>query len=367
MSDNRGISCLGLCHPKYPVDALINSFSQASVIRFGWLDNFFNPKDSKNAIKVVSFPREKFARVHIINGPGMNNGRTQPHEITYKMSHDDCVKAIKRRDKKFLEKFRARCAHVADVAAHEPTGILQLAVSPWLEHKPMPVQVFKTLAAIVTEMIPQAAIVDNPVSGGFFPGFLREYHGNKAPKNVDIADLDGIDFETVDLQEYAARHQNAKVCYVWGFNDNGLDGKSAWKPPHLRTEWPGSRELKVYQEFVKPSALTIQSPLNSADTKGLKIMQSEDGDKRGFLWKLGDGKGHAVALLPPTISASKVVIKKDGHIVDTGRFRGKYTEDGSNRQIFDFSRHTSDYRHNSVLVADGRFGWVLDLPAFRID
>lgn len=367
MSDNRGISCLGLCHPKYPMNELMRAFSTASVIRFGWLDHFFNSKNSNNAIRLMALNRPKFCRVHIINGPGMNNGRTQSHEITYKLSHDACVKLIQKQDKRFLQAFRQRVQVVARVVSNAPAGTLELAVSPWLEHRPMPAQVFKTLAAIIAEELPQAAIVDNPVSGGFLPGYLREFHGPQAPKGIDIADLDGIDWEATDVRAFGERFHNARCCYIWGERDNGQTHKTPWKPPQQRIEWPRAREMQVYRELVRPNAFAICSPVNPIDTKGLTIQPAKDGAKQGFTWKLGDAKNYAVCLLPGRVDADKVVIVKDGQVIDRARFRARYAEDGSNRQIWDFTKHTSEYPHNSVLVADGRRGWVLELPAFRID
>jgi hypothetical protein len=57
---------------------------------------------------------------------------------------------------------------------------------------------------------------------------------------------------------------------------------------------------------------------------------------------------------------------KNGRVFDTGKFRGKYAEDKTNRLIYDFTKPLAWFSDNSVLHADGQC-WVLDKPQFRID
>lgn len=364
---NRGHSALGLCHPGFKFDMLVKSFKDSSVIRCGWLDHFFNSKNSNNAIKLIKLARQKFIRVHIINGPGLNNNRVQPHEITHGYTHKSLVSAIQKNDKRFLDKFRARCKVIGNICAKAPPGTLDLAISPWLEHQPIPAPVFKTLAAIVKEEIPQAAIVDNPVNGGFVPGFLREFHGDQAPRDIDIADLDGIDAEACDVRAFAERHKTAKACFYWTLRDNGFKPKESWLPPERRKSWIGVREMKLARYFIDPMALTAKSPVNPVDIRGLKLANPNDGWKKAFVWKCGEEKAYATALLPAITNFKTVVIKKDGAVIDIGRFRGRYTEDWSNRPIWDFRKHPADLPDNCVLVADNLVGWVLSKPGFRID
>ena len=53
MSNNRGRSSLGLCHPKYDVKGLISSFADVPVARFSYLHRFFNAKDFSNFEKLA--------------------------------------------------------------------------------------------------------------------------------------------------------------------------------------------------------------------------------------------------------------------------------------------------------------------------
>lgn len=366
MSDNRGRSPLLLSHPKFPVKGLIKTYQSATVIRGGNLDLFGNPKSEGNVIKIMRLPKRKIWRTHIINGPGLNNGRPQPHEITRGFDHDSLVRAIQRGDARFLDAFRRRCKVVAKVFAEAPAGTLEPLVSPWLEHRPIPEEVFRTLARIISEEIPAAEIVDNPVEGGFIRGFLRERH-NDVREKVDIVDLDGVDWEDLDLRSLAERHSSAKMVLIWGWGENGLDPKADWQVPQRRTAWTAKRELKMFRYFVRPDALDVRSPLNPKDLQGLRRRATPDGWKRDFVWKLGDGKDYATALFPTRFSRfKKVVIVKDGRVIDRGRYRGLYMSDGSRRQIWDFRRHIVEYPDNCVIRAD-RDAWVLEKPAFRID
>lgn len=368
MSDNRGRSTLGLCHPRYNLNRCIESFKGASVIRFGWLDLFFG--QPANATTMMRLERPKFCRIHIINGPGMNNGRTQPHEITYKETTQSVQRKVLDGNQAFLKAFESRCLVVRQVCNAAPPGTLELAVSPWLEHQNLDKRAFDRLAAICNRVFPEAAIVDNPVGNvPLFQGYIHEKHGiMDNPNHIDIVDLDGVDFEQIDLLAFGKKYQNCKVCYMWGLGENGVAKDEPWKPPQKRVNWSGGREALVYKDFMQPGALVEQSPLNPLDLKGVRVRHNpSDGWKRQFTWKLGEGKNHATVLFPREMRRFKnVQVFKNGQRVDVGRYRGIYSHDGSGRMIYDFSKHTSFFADNSVLVADGH-GWVLNKAVFRID
>lgn len=369
--DNRGRSSLGLCHPLYDVKGFIASFEQATEIRFGWLDKFFNEWTSYNAVQVIRLPKKKFCRVAIINGPGMNNSRTQPHEISYKETTKSLEAKILRGDREFLRKFNNRLNHVKQVTDQAPPGSLTLAISPWLEHEPITKKTFEILASEIRKVFgPNILIVDNPRHGPLIPGHLHERHGSKVnPAECDIVDLDGEDIETMEIQEVAERFKNVRCFYGWGLSENGNSkDQKDWLPPQKRTNFPKRREHEFYKYFMRPDALTINSPLDSQDIAGTKQQNPNDGFKREFVWKLGDGRNFAVCLFPRNFRQQfkSVVVKKNGKVIDRGRYRGKYTEDGTNRLIYDFTKHTSSFPDNCVVIAD-KNSWVIDKPQFRED
>jgi hypothetical protein len=372
MSDNRGRSCLGLCHPRFDVKGLIKSFDGATEIRAGWLDHFFNEKDSKNAATLCSLPHKKFIRVHIINGPGMNNNRTLPHEITFRETHESLCKKIADNDPVFMKKFRARLEAVKKCTDKAPAGTLELAISPWLERQEVSSEVFGKLANEIRAVFPNAHIVDNPrdVSVPFIIGqmVMRERHGDVPnPTLLDIVDMDGTDFEMVDIPKFMHRYENCRAVMLWGLGENGNWAADTWKPPSKRTGWTSSRENPIYKAFVQPFAemATLPNPVDLARIK--KRLNPHDGFKKDFIWKIGEWKKTAVAVFPRRFKSrfKTVEIYKEGKRVDKLKFRA-ILNDGSGRLIYDSTLHPTKVRKGSVLVADGN-GWVLDYPAYRID
>jgi hypothetical protein len=370
MTDNRGRSALGLCHHKFDVDGMIETFDAATKIRFGWLDLFFNARNSNNALKIIKLPQPKFCRVHIINGPGMNNVRTQPHEITYRETTQSVVKKILNDDKVFIAKFRARARALSDIFAQAPAGTLELAISPWLEHTEIPLKAFVKLAEIILEIIPHALIVDNP--RGVIPcfdGYLKEKHGDKPSTRADIVDLDGTDFEMIDVFSLMRRYSKSKAVFLWGLGENGNSrSDTTWLPPEKRTEFTSERELPCYKHFVRPDADQVLNDINPIDFKGVsKRFRARDGTKVDFVWKLGEWKSTAVCLFPRQFRGrfDNVEMRKDGRVIDRARFR-EIAADGTGRLIYDWNRHPCGYPDNCVIVADGN-AWVLDKPKFRID
>jgi hypothetical protein len=372
MRDNRGRSMLGLCHPKFNVAAAIKGFDNATEIRAGWLDLFFNAKDSNNAIKLMQQPKKKFIRIHVINGSGMNNNRTCPHEITYRETTATLCAKIQKNDAVFMGKFRKRLAVLRGIVNQAPAGTLDLAISPWLEHLPIPADVFNKLAAEVSAVFPEAKIVDNPrdVSTPFIAGpYFHERHGDVPdPKNLDLVDLDGSDFESVDVIKYMHRFANCRAVYLWGLGENGNWGTSNWLPPEKRVGWTSDREQPIYNYFLKQEADTVNSPVNPVDLVGVKTnLNPHDGWKREFVWKIAEWKKTVTIVFPRKFRSrfKAVEIRKDGRVIDKPTFRA-ILNDGTGRLIYDCRRRPTDFTDNSILVADGN-GWALDKPQFRID
>lgn len=381
MSDNRGRSSLGLCHPKYEINGLIDSFADASIARFSYLHRFFNAKDFSNFVKLVrGVKKPKSISIKIINGPGVNNGRTQPHEITYKETNRSIVNKIRTNDRNFIGKFESEVKTIrglVDIAKQSPGGVRELFISPWLEYQDVPTDAFKTLADIVRRYFSEAQIVSNPRDNkSFHKGFLREAHGDRPDPSVDLVDLDGRDWEgldnkgPVDMIAFANRYANCRRVDGWGLCENGNSkDQDGWLPPQKRTAFPKTRDHKFYRYWMRPDAIVVNSPLNSNDTKGKKVQDSTDGPKQGFVWKLGEGKGYGVCLLPSFVKSFKSAkIVKNGKTLDVGKSRGFYSHDPAHarRLIVDFKRHPSELPDNSVLVVDGNC-WILEKPQFRID
>lgn len=371
MSDNRGRSALGLCHPKFDLEGLLKTFENATEVRCGWLDLFFNT-DSKKAAALMRLEKPKFIRVHIINGPGMNNGRTCSHEITYRETTASVCAKVKKNDPTFMRKFEKRLQVVRGIVDQAPAGTLELAISPWLEHLPIGEDVFRKLASKVAQYFPEAKIVDNPrdPSTPFIPGpWYHERHGDVPdPKHLDIVDLDGTDFEFADVPAFMRRFKDCRAAYLWGLGENGNWAAETWQHPAQRTGWTSSRELPMYRDFVRPDADTITSEVAEADRRGVrKWHKAADGWKRDFVWKLAEWRRTAVIVFPRVFRSrfKNIELRKDGKVVDRPRFRA-ILNDGTGRLIYDCAFSPARYPDNTVLVADGH-GWILSQPQYRID
>lgn len=377
--NNRGVSSLGLCHPKYPVGQLLQTFPADHMV-FRWLDHAFNPKNSKNAVLLLKQPKMKKVSVHIINGPGLNNRRVQPHEITYGYTNEKLVRELQSSSERFIKKFRARLVALrAIIDKKHPDYPIDLAISPWLERTPLANRkVMERLWSETIRIFPEAHMIDNPVQGNFIKTpnwrFLKEKHGANPGPGIDIYDLDGEDWEGVDMAAYGKRGVGAWACFIWGYKDNLIKtvkdaaGKTVpvFQPFEKRTNAPTQRELKEYRYWMDDSALTPVAP-NPADTAGYVVQPVPDGSKTGFLWKLGEGKNHAVILLPKNMVTNRpdvIAINHNQKRIDTGEFRGFYHGDG--RPIYHLSRHIVDYPKGCVVIAHMRC-FPLQLPGLRID
>ncbi|CAB4151622.1 hypothetical protein UFOVP591_27 [uncultured Caudovirales phage] len=372
----RSISSLGACHPKYPIKQLRKVLEQCGKVQgeipIRWLDLFFNERNSKNVTSLMSLPFRKTLMPAIINGPGLNNNRVQPHEITYGYNQASLVKEIEKKGK-FLLKFEARVKTIKKIADKSTTKQMDLvAINPWLEHGKVSDLAMANLSSIIWQYFLQARIIDNPRGGSPFvvPKYYRELHGFNPDKNLWSNDLDGEDFFAGSLVDYYnnAVKNDVAYCFAWDVTQNGMSGKEpAWLPPQKRTYWPTSREFRVYEKWIE--GVDATSPLDAQDTKGLKVQPSNDGKKQDFVWKLGDGKNSATILFPKKhkVKFKSVKIVKNGKVICKPTFRGFYKEDKSNRQIWDcIGKHTSSFPDNCVIQADG-MAWIIEKAAFRVD
>lgn len=372
-ADNRGVSNLGLCHRNFTYDAIRQQFKHASVIRTKYLDNTFNPRGCGNLTLLLQETKPLDLTTVILNGPGLRNNRLEKHEIHYGYSISALDKAIRSRNEKFLSKFRSRLTLNAG-HLNTRSGITVHRVNPCLECDLSPAA-RKILIEETRKVFPNSIIIDNPYNQPCIPGLVCEKHGSAAnPPRPKIVDLDGEDYDSILPFSWASRHLNAEAVFAWKFCNNGLDRKQPWRPPTQRNAFCGQRDNLDLQYFVRADALNTnprptpnpnKCARQRADWRGWPV--ASDGVRAGFTWKLGDGKHYAIALFPRNVSRfNRVEIRKDGATLDTAKYRGKYTYDGSNRLIYDFSKHVTAYPNAVDLWADSTC-WHLAKPQFRAD
>jgi len=231
--NNRGSSDLGLCSKHYRYEDFISTFRHASVIRTGWLDNTFNAHGCPNAEKLLLEPRPLDLRVHIINGPGLRNGRLEAHEIHAGSTIKTLSKRIERGDTKFLNKFRTRLRKLKELVDRRPEN-LTLLISTCLECDFAKPQRRKLLRE-ASRFFPARTLVDNPLSDSCLSGFLCEKHGISG--RGDILDLDGDIVSTQDAANWARSHKRNRATYLWKECKNGFLPGESWKPPTKRTHF----------------------------------------------------------------------------------------------------------------------------------
>lgn len=246
-AEYRGISELGLCHPRNKWGQVKKQFSGAPVIVTGWLDNTFNAAGCPNAQKLMLSPKKKIVRVHIMNGPGLRNKRLEPHEIHFGYTKSGLDKKIRQRNPEFLARYIGRLEAVRAITdTHR--GKLKLYLSPCLEcdfSKPAR----KVLLEQAGLVFPEATLVDNPLKGSCVSGVLCERHG--PDKRGDIVDLDGISLDVVNVKKWAKTVRPVRLRYAWKPCNNGLKQGQKWLPPTKRKNFCKAEDRAQFRAFLK--------------------------------------------------------------------------------------------------------------------
>lgn len=242
-----GVSEIAFCHKDNHYKSFISQFEREKRIVTGWLDNTFNPQGCPNAEILMKAKRPVVIRVHILNGPGMNNKRLEKHEIHYGLSRDRLDSKIRHENKAFLSKFRARLYTLKQLLDLRTKGALTVFVSPCLECK-LSKAARKVLLEEIAVALPFAYLVDNPASGSCLKGFICERHGELAG---DISDMDGSSFFDLNIDTWEAKTKNSVLRFVWLPCHNGLGGAGPWVPPTKRHRWCNGAERDAIRAYLR--------------------------------------------------------------------------------------------------------------------
>lgn len=237
----------------------------------------------------------------------------------------------------------------------------------------------RTVLEITRDTFPACKIVWNPRIGNpvkNVPGMdILEIHGSEepVPKVPYIVNRDGEVPYKIPTAALFQKYRTAEAVFEWSL-DNNCRTTGAFVDPRRRTECSLPKHHRVRGEAIK-AALKAKPPSETASNlKGCKQKRKpRDGAKKGFLWKdadrhEGDQRPRQGTFLAPgefKKQFKKVIIRFNGtnHRL---KYRHPYTEDGSNRHIYDAPKPPEFYPNGSVIFADG-ICWVLDHPADRID
>lgn len=214
-------SLLGLCHPKFNCNGVKSLYAGQERIILSYLENTFGER-CKCANELLSDPRPKTLRVHLIQSVCMRNKRCGRYEALWGYTVASASRAalnpksrLRKRFSKILARFKARIEGVDGLTCY---------VSPCLEcdlyEKPR-----RVLAGLVSDTLPTCNIVDNPYRRRCLPGTICEKHG-PTPKLAApcIVDLDGVDGNDVDVKEWVEKYKHCDLQFYWELWMNCIRG-----------------------------------------------------------------------------------------------------------------------------------------------
>lgn len=249
----RGVSSLGIAHPRYPIDRLLWVFERRPTVCITWLLRYFNKLDNSNVERVLKEDKHTIINAKILNGPGINgfSGRPEKHELTFGYNPKELNAAILRGRRSLINGYRDECKKVADVCSILPERKLELFVSPILEMLGISIEAFDVLAQVTKEELPMATVVYNHVYNKPSDRYLWEAHGEKT--KAPIVDLDGVDYSKVKLRTFGNMHKFAKLLFIWGYSDNGRGPGGRWVNSSRRTKFAKDdrKKWKLYRDWVE--------------------------------------------------------------------------------------------------------------------
>lgn len=354
----------GVEHDLWPCAESMKVFD--GTIKMAYLANTFG--NNRACLKQIkNDPRPKQIEVAIANFSCVSNNRCFPYEILYGETIDSVKKKLLSKDPILLGKIKDQTKKECDFWAGSNT---KLFISPLLEHR---VQNANAVAIdAVKQVCPIALTVDNPLEKKKkVPNAdYLERHGSSPEfaKNT-IFNLDGSDFFQIDQATYIRKYAAAPLNGIWTLRFNGnCENVMGFIDPRQRKCWPTPATFSQ----VKPALRDLPEPkvIPGDPVPCAAIFPARDGEKKGFLWKYSETKYKAIVLLPklPNLAPkyNKVWLQRGNKRVDDLSFVYYYSEDGSNRQVWQGTRPTWDYPGNVTLHAD-QVCYQLDTPQLRID
>lgn len=249
-ADNRGPSAIGLCNPHFDCKGFIGTFDRASVIRTGWFDNTFADNCACGA-KVLSLPKPKEIRLSF-NWRCFTAGKCQKHDVFYGYTKDSAIRAIRKGEKKLLDRMRVRYAK--SVGLLQNRSGLTFRVNTCIECV-FPADVRRSLNEVARPYFSNvpgfAGFVDNPLhsTGPCMSGYQCEIHGDGGPRPPPyIIDNDGT--EVKSLTTFKARNASAIMALLWYKCMNGLENIYVY--PRQRTNFCGKDKWNIYRGWNAP-------------------------------------------------------------------------------------------------------------------
>lgn len=384
-ADEPGIGAYAAMHPQWPCKRLMAGFDGSKDLNLSVLYNTFGT--SWNCLdRWAADSRPKKLEVHLINEVCQRNARCGSYEFLYGMSVDQYKSRIESATPKLLERITNYAAPVSQwFANHEDVACY---VSPGLESN-LSKKGFKILAEHLKPLFPERCkFVWSPVGHSAYstaiPDYVHELHGDgPSLKPPCIANLDGVDINMIsrpailsqfiqhtEVPRYRAAYSSCDSTFLWIAEFNGI-GRGAFIDPRKRTNFPSDKVMSEIKKFITDAPPKPVPPWTAEDDLSkqgcARFAPIQDGYKKGVLWKQSDVDIYgAVALLPRKEQFKSVTVVKKGKVIEVMKFAYRYTEDGSNRQVWRSNRKAEDYPYNVVLKAD-KLCYIIENPKVRND
>lgn len=238
-------SFLALCHKDWNCNATVKLYEGQDTIIAGWLEKTFAP-DCKCADRLLSDPRDKVVRVHLVNSPCMRNKRCGRSEVLWGYNKVSASRAVSKPRSRLNRRFNV-VLHKAKRRLQEIDG-LTCYISPCLECD-LNGRARGLLADRVSAAMPNCILVDNPHGDRCLAGSVCETHGGNPPAVAPcIVDMDGTDGRTLDVADWARRYQHCDIRYYWEPYMNCIRG--AFVNPRLRDCKYGNRYFVKTKEIL---------------------------------------------------------------------------------------------------------------------
>lgn len=375
---NVGRAPFAIASPKFDCSGFTSSVKPLKYLHIAWLYNTFG-SDYRCLNKILDDSRLITLQTNLINEPGHRNKRLEKHEFLYDIKNpQEYDRLLKANDAKLHRKFKKYVRPLQDLLMSRLQPQTECLINPGLESN-VSAAAGKVLVKWAKAEFPFCKIVWNPIAKatdtqgtgaslveqhGWFPKFAtRSCTFNNDGSDINFPERKSpavFDYEKNPnnpknflnagnplqsaLEEYA---NQCKVVYVWTVEDNcfAYDAQTApWAPPSQRSCKNGPVNGLVAKEIQRTHLRGVRAPKifkwtedESASLKGCSsVSRPNDGDKRGFLLKQSEFPDRGgVILLPGALSgATEVSIVHKGRVVDAYARGGRYTHDGSQRDLW---------------------------------
>lgn len=221
----KAIDHLGLAHPLYPLDAVIDETPK------GWAIGCFD--DDENAFG-NAIPALKFV---------LKSGKFPAVRIHAHWSNAHVIVP--------MEKLKKKLPKYEKLAQLFPS--VKVYVSHSCEHNQVnKLAVMKRIKLIQT-LAPSCIPVNSIWQGARVPNIITELHGDITHcKENEIASLDGDDIFSVSVNRWLDDNAEAIFCFGWGTRFNLRDpNETNPPPPKKRTKPPTAKYIKDVVQLMK--------------------------------------------------------------------------------------------------------------------